>query len=126
MFKSIWTRSQGSQGCQKIRIFFLQMKLLSFCARIAPKRQKLRKMVKIEKKMSKRPCFLRVFRIFFNLGAILARQTSNGMFSGPWRIFLHPRAPWGRTHIDYIKFLVFVFDISEWWRPLQLFSTNSK
>ena len=22
LFKSIWTRSQGSQGCQKIRIFF--------------------------------------------------------------------------------------------------------
>ena len=41
LFKSIWTRSQGSQGCQKIRFFFSQIKLLSFCARIAPKRHKL-------------------------------------------------------------------------------------
>ena len=124
LFKSIWTCSQGSQGCQKIR-FFLQIKLLSFCARIAPKRHKLQKIVKIEKNV-KKPCFLRVFQIFFNLGAILAHQTSNGMFSGPWRIFRHPRDPWGRIHIEYIKVLVFVFNISECWRPLQLFSTNIK
>jgi hypothetical protein len=70
--------------------------------------------------MSKKTCFLRVFQIFFNLGAILAHQISNGVFSGPWRIFGHPRDPWGRIHIEYIKVLVFVYDISEWWRPLQL------
>ena len=52
LFKSIWTRSQGSQGCQKIR-FFLQIKLLNFCARIAPKRHKLRKIIKIEKNVKK-------------------------------------------------------------------------
>ena len=75
---------------------------------------------------SKNSCFLRVFQIFFNLGAILVHQTSNDVFSGPWCIFWHPRDPWGQIHIEYIKVLVFVFDISEWWRPLQLFSTNSK
>ena len=47
--KSIWTRPQGSQGCQKIRFIFLQIKLLSFCANIAPKRHKLRKTIKMEK-----------------------------------------------------------------------------
>ena len=52
LFKSIWTRSLGSQGLQKI-IFFLQIKLLSFCARIAPKRHKLRKIIKIEKNVKK-------------------------------------------------------------------------
>ena len=31
LFKSIWTRPQGSQGCQKIRIFFSQLKVLSSC-----------------------------------------------------------------------------------------------
>ena len=41
--------------------------------------------------MSKNPCFLRHFRIFFNLGAILAHQTSNGMFSRSWH-------PWGRIN----------------------------
>ena len=52
---------QGSQGCQKIRIIFLQIKLLSSCAKIAPKRHKLRKIVTIEKKNVKKPCFHRVF-----------------------------------------------------------------
>ena len=61
LFKSIWTRSQGSQGCQKIRFFFLQIKLLSFCAKIAPKRHKLQKTVKIEKKCQKNLVFLEYF-----------------------------------------------------------------
>ena len=106
--------------------FFLQIKVLSSCAKIAPKRHKLQKSSKLKKKMSKKTCFLRHFRIFFNLGAILAHQTSNGMFSGSWRILWHPWGPWGRIHIENIKVLAFVFDISEWWRPLQLFSNNSK
>ena len=50
LFKSIWIRPQGSQGCQKISIFFSQIKLLSFCANIAPKWHKLWKTIKIEKK----------------------------------------------------------------------------
>ena len=50
LFKYIWTRSQGSQGCQKIR-FLLQIKKLRSCAKIAQKRHKLQKIVKIEKKM---------------------------------------------------------------------------
>ena len=43
-------------GVSKIRFFFLQIKLLSFCARIAPKRHKLQKIVKIEKNV-KKPLF---------------------------------------------------------------------
>ena len=57
LFKSIWTRSQGSQGCQKIRISFLQIKLLSLCAKIALKRHKLQKTVRIEKKNVKKTLF---------------------------------------------------------------------
>ena len=30
LFKSIWTRSQGSQGCQKIRFFFFTNKTVEF------------------------------------------------------------------------------------------------
>ena len=128
--QSVWTlfysnlyghAHRGPRSVKKSE-FFLQIKPLSFWAKIAPKRHKLWKIIKIEKKN----CFLRVFQIFFNLGALLVHQTSNGMFSGPWRIFWHPRDPWGRIHIDCIKVLVIVFNISERWLPLQLFSTNSK
>ena len=48
-FTQLLTRPQGYQGCQKIRIIFLQMKLLSSCTKIDPKRHKLRKMSKLEK-----------------------------------------------------------------------------
>jgi hypothetical protein len=34
---------------------------MSSCAKIAPKRHKLQKIVKIEKKMSKNPVFLEIF-----------------------------------------------------------------
>jgi hypothetical protein len=51
----------GVPRVSKNQIFFLQIKLLSFCAKIAQKRHKLGKIVKIEKKMSKKPCFHRVF-----------------------------------------------------------------
>ena len=61
LFKSIWTRPQGSQGCPKIRFMFLQIKLLSFCANIAPERHKLRKIIKIGKKCQKTPVFLDFF-----------------------------------------------------------------
>ena len=119
-------RIQGSQGGQKMGQDPLNMPFEVWCANIAPERHKLQKTIKIGKKMSKNTCFLRHFQIFFNLGAILAHQTSNGMFSGSWRIFWHPWDPWGWIHIENIKVLAFVFDISEWWRPLQLFSNNSK
>ena len=41
----------GVPGVSKNQIFFSQIKLLSFCANIAPKRHKLQKTIKIEKKM---------------------------------------------------------------------------
>ena len=54
-------------------------------------------MVKTEKNHQK--ClFLTVFLIFFNLGSILAHQTSLSLFSGWWRIFWHPWVPWRRLN----------------------------
>ena len=47
----------GVPGVSKNQNFFSQIKLLSFCARIAPKRHKLRKIVKIEKKNVKKTLF---------------------------------------------------------------------
>ena len=55
-------RPQGSQGCQKITFFFLQMKMFSFCAKIAPKRHKLQKPSKLKKKCQKNPVFLDFFK----------------------------------------------------------------
>ena len=55
------TRPQGSQGCQKITSFFLQMKLFSFCAKIASKRHKVEKPSKLTKKCQKNPVFLDIF-----------------------------------------------------------------
>ena len=77
----------GVPGVSNNQIFFLEIKLLSSCAKIDPKRQKLRKSVKIEKKNCQKPCFLITFQIFCNLGSILAHQTSNGVFSGCRNIF---------------------------------------
>ena len=88
-------RPQGCQGCQKITFFILQMKLFSFCAKIAPKRHKLQKPSKLKKKCQKKPCFLRLFQTSFNLGAILAHQISTGIFNRSWRIFWHPWDRWG-------------------------------
>ena len=61
LFKSIWIRPQGSQGCQKIRFFFSQIKLFSFCAKIAPKRHKLQKSSKLKKKCQKTLVFFDFF-----------------------------------------------------------------
>ena len=51
---------RAPRGVKK-SVCFVQIKLLSFCARIAPKRHKLRKIVKIEKKCQKNLVFLEYF-----------------------------------------------------------------
>ena len=61
LFKSIWIRPQGSQGCQKMRQDPLNMPFEVWCANIAPERHKLRKTVKIEKKCQKNLVFLEYF-----------------------------------------------------------------
>ena len=121
-FFPLLTRPQGSQGCQKIRFFFLQMKMFSFCAKIAPRGHKLQKTIKIEEKVSNKPCFLGLFWIFLNLGAILAQQTSTGMFSGSWSIFWHPWNPWDQINSGDTRVLRFVLIILWRWRRLADFS----
>ena len=57
----------GVPGMSKNHIFFSQMKLFSFCAKIAPKRHKLQKTIKIKEKMSKKtPVFLDFFKYSSN------------------------------------------------------------
>jgi hypothetical protein len=51
----------GVPGVSKNQKFFLQIKLLSFCARIASKTHKLRKIVKMSKKCQKKLVFLEYF-----------------------------------------------------------------
>ena len=47
----------GVPGVSKNQDFFSQIKLLSFCAKIAPKKHKLQKTIKIEKKCKKKLVF---------------------------------------------------------------------
>ena len=108
-YSNLYERASRVPRDVKKTDFFLQLKWLSFCTKIAPKRHKLQKIIKIEQKCQKNPCFLRVFQIFFNLGAILVHQTSNGVFNGPWLIFWNPWDPWWRIHIEGIKILVCFF-----------------
>ena len=85
---------QGWPGCQKIQFFFFQINLLSFCARIEPKLSKLQKTVKIDKRSSKKPCFLIVFRIFSILGSILAQKTTKSKYLSIVPFICHPGHPW--------------------------------
>ena len=57
---------KGPRGVKKSD-FFLQIKLLSSCSKIDPKRQKLQKSVKIEKKKSQKTLF---FLYLFKYSAI--------------------------------------------------------
>ena len=57
-FTQLLMRPQGSQGCQNC---FLQIKLLSFCAKIDPKLQKLQKTFKIDKKNCQKTMFSYTF-----------------------------------------------------------------
>ena len=75
-------------------IFFLQINLFSFCARIEPKLSKLQKTVKIDKRSSKKPCFLIVFRIFSILGSILAQKTTKSKYLSIVPFICHPGHPW--------------------------------
>ena len=109
-FTPLLMRPQGCQGCQNIRTTKLKSTLVSWSAKIQPKLKKLWKTVKIEQKLSKKPCFLKVFPISFNLGWILALQLTYMVFSLVFRIFWHPWHPWGRVNSGDIIVLRFVFD----------------
>jgi hypothetical protein len=74
---AVWTQKkflpllicpQGYQGCQKITFFFSQTKVFSFCAKIASKRHKLKKPIKIEEKMSNY-MFSNILQFWGNLSA---------------------------------------------------------
>ena len=58
-YSNLYGRAPGVSGVSKN---MLQIKLLSSCAKIAPKRRKLRKIVKIEKICQKKLGFLEYFK----------------------------------------------------------------
>ena len=78
------------QGCQKIWTNKLMSTLVSWSTKIQPKLKKLWKTIKIEQKLSKKPCFLKVFQISSNLVQILALQLTKVVFSLVFRIFDTP------------------------------------
>ena len=69
---------------------------VSWSPKTQPILKKLWKTVKIEQKLSKKHCFLKVFWIVFNLGQILSLQLTKVFYSLVFRIgFLTPLAPLG-------------------------------
>ena len=95
LFKSIWTRPQGSQGCQKITFIFLQMKLFSFCAKIASKRHKVEKPSKLTKKCQKNPVFLDIFEYSSIWGQSQRSKPQMACLVDPGASFDTPGTPGG-------------------------------
>ena len=95
LFKSIWTRPQGSQGCQKIRFIFLQIKVLSFCANIAPERHKLQKIINIGEKCQKTPVFLDLFEYSSIWGQYQRTKPQMACLVEPGASFDTPGTPGG-------------------------------
>ena len=115
-----WRAPRGPKGVKK-SLFFYKWNCFLFALRLPPKDTNF-KNHQNWRKMSKEPCFLGLFQKFFNLGAILAHQTSTGMFSGSWRIFWHPWDPCWRVNSRDIWVLRFVLIILCRWRHLADFS----
>ncbi len=114
-------RPQGCQGCQTIQKNVLQINLLSFCATIELKLSKLQKTVKIEKRSSKKPCFLIVFQIFSILGSILAQKTTKSKYLSIVPFICHPGHPWSCESSGVITTLISIFKIFQQQRHLVTF-----
>ena len=102
-------------------IFFLQINLFSFCARIEPKLSKLQKTVKIDKRSSKKTCFLIVFQIFSILGSILAQKTTKSKYLSIVPFICHPGHPWSCESSGVITTLISLFKIFQQQRHLVTF-----
>ena len=85
----------GVTGVSKIRTTELKPTQMNWSAKIQPKLKKLWKNCQNWTKIVKKPCFLKVFWILFNLGCILALQLTKVVFSLVFLIFLTTLAPLG-------------------------------
>ena len=101
----------GVPGVSKNQIFFLQIKLLSFCARIAPKRHKLRKIVKIEKKCQKNLVFLEYFKYSSIWGQYQRTKPQMACLVDPGASFDTPGTPGGGSiqNISRFQYLFLIF-----------------
>ena len=106
-FFPLLIRPQGSQGCQKIKFFFSKMKLFSLCAKIAPKRYKLQKTIKIEEKMSKKPLFSQIFSNILQFWGNLSAPNLNWHVQWILAHLLTPLGPLGaRQQRRYMSFKI--------------------
>ena len=111
---------RGPRGVKKSH-FFTNVTVF-LLRKDCPQKTQTSKTIQIEEKMSKKPLFFRHFWIFFNLEAILAHQTSTGMFSGSWGIFDTPGTLGGRINSGDTRVLRFVLIILWQWCHLADFS----
>ena len=123
LFKYKWTRSQGSQECQKIKIYFLQIKLLSFCAKIAPKRQKL---IKIEKKKLKNLFSQSILNILQFWGQYQRTKPQVASLVDPGASFDTPGTPGGGPIQKESRFQSFFLRFLSGGTPYNFFPNNSK
>ena len=85
------------RGVKKSDFTFLQIKLLRFCATIAPKRHKHQKIVKIEKKVKKNLVFLEYFEYSSIWGQYLHTKPQMACLVDPGASFDTPGTPGGRS-----------------------------
>ena len=117
-FTPLLTRPQGSQGCQKIRIYFLQIKVLSSCAKIAQKRHKLQKSSKLKKKCQKNPVFLDIFEYSSIWGQSQRTKPYMACLVDPGASFDTPGTPGSASIVEISAFqylfLIFLYDSATW------------
>ena len=128
LFKYIWMRPHGCQGCQKNRKGTRIISLLCFCTNIhysAQIVQTLKNLIKSRKSI-KNECFMMGFSKFLQFGLDIIAKTHQVTDYLVLLFFLTPLELLGSFHSEDITVFAFVFNISEWWRPLQFFLVKSE
>ena len=80
------------------------MKVFSFCAKIAPKRHKLKKTIKIEKKCQKNPVFLDIFEYSSILGQSQRTKPQLACLVDPGACFDTPGTPGDASIAEIYEF----------------------
>ena len=98
LISPLLTRTQGSQGCQKMGQDPLNMPYEVWCANIAPKLKNIRKCLWKQGFFDDFSSILTVFCSLYNLRAILAQKENTFICRKKNVIFWHPWDPWGRIN----------------------------
>ena len=98
LISPLLTRTQGSQGCQKMRQDQLNMLHEVWSANIALKLKNIQKTLRKQRFLRIFFSILTAFCSFYNLRAILAQKENSFICRKKNVIFWHPWDPWGRVN----------------------------